>query len=121
MDRTLRDVKDLTAWQCAVQLCRSVYGATGRFPAAERLGLTAQMRRAAVSIPSNLAEGYGRGTRKEYRQFVWIARGSGCELETQVIIARDLGLLDATTSESLLAEVQRVLQLLSGLARSLGP
>ncbi|MBM3498654.1 MAG: four helix bundle protein [Armatimonadetes bacterium] len=119
MGGELKDVKELTAWRCAVQLCWAVYLASRKLPPTERFGLTAQMRRAAVSIPSNLAEGYGRGTRKDYRQFVWIARGSACELETQIIIARELCFLDEPTSAALTEEVQRVLQLLSGLARSL--
>jgi four helix bundle protein len=119
VEHGLRDVKELTVWQVGIQVCKQVYRVTGSFPFDERFGLTAQMRRAAVSVPSNLAEGYGRGTRKDYRQFVCIARGSACELETQAIIAQELGLLDAEQGTSVLDEINRLLQLLSGLARSL--
>ena len=80
--------KDLVVWQRAVQLTLAVYKLTSDFPAAERFGLTNQMRRASVSIASNIAEGYGRATKGEYVQFLGHARGSCSELETQVVIAR---------------------------------
>ncbi len=78
------------------------------------------MRRAAVSIPSNLAEGYGRGTRRDYRQFVRIARGSAFELETQTILAQRLAFLTDEAANVLLAKVREVLTMLNGLIRSLG-
>jgi len=115
------DVKDLEVWQTAMALCKAIYVTTAALPAAERFGLTAQMRRAAVSIPSNLAEGYGRGTGRDYRQFVYVARGSACELETQVILAEALGFLAAEQAEELLRQAGMVLRMLSGLARSLEP
>ncbi len=114
-----RDVKQLKVWQRAIDLCLEVYSSTGHFPAAERFGLTAQMRRAAVSVPSNLAEGYSRGTRRDYRQFVWIARGSAGELETQVIVASRLGFLKPENSERLLSQTRQVLRMLSGLVNAL--
>ncbi len=93
--------KGLTAWQKAAELSVATYKLTSQFPDAERFGLTSQMRRAAVSIASNIAEGYGRSTKGEYYLFLGHARGSCCELETQVFIARSLGFgtsmgLDAT-------------------------
>ena len=114
-----RDVKDLKVWQRAVELCEEVYRCTGTFPRDERFGLVAQMRRAAVSVPSNLAEGYGRAGRKDYRQFVCIARGSACELETQFIVAERLGFVDPATLDRVLPDLREVLKMLSGLIRAL--
>ena len=114
-----RDVKDLKVWQKAVGLCEVVYRCTGAFPPDERFGLVAQMRRSAVSIPSNLAEGYGRAGRKDYRQFVCIARGSACELETQVIISERLGSIGASDVAQILPGLREVLKMLSGLIRAL--
>jgi four helix bundle protein len=96
-----------------------VYLLTRSFPEGERYGLTAQMRRAVVSIPSNLAEGYGRGSRREYRQFVCVARGSAFELETQTVIAERLGLLDEASGAGLRGRIQDVLRMLNGLVQSL--
>ena len=94
--------KDLVVWQRAIQLTLAVYKLTSRFPETEKFGLTSQMRRAAISVASNIAEGYGRATRGEYLQFLGNARGSCSELETQIIIATELHLglasnLDATS------------------------
>ncbi len=114
-----RDVKQLKVWEKGIDLCQAVYRVTARFPAAERFGLTAQMRRAAVSIPSNLAEGYARGSRKDYRQFACISRGSAAELETQTIIASPLALLGAGDAELLLSAVREVLRMLHGLVNAL--
>ena len=80
--------KDLVVWQRAVQLSTEVYHLTDSFPPSERFGLSNQMRRASVSIASNVAEGYGRSTRGEYVQFLGHARGSNCELQTQFTIAK---------------------------------
>lgn len=83
--------KDLVVWQRAFELSLAVYNLTVSFPASERFGLTNQMRRAAVSVASNIAEGYGRCTRGEYIQFLGHARGSNCELQTQLAIWKALG------------------------------
>lgn len=83
--------KELLVWQRAVQLSVAVYGLTASFPASERFGLTNQMRRAAVSVASNIAEGYGRSSRREFIQFLGHARGSNCELQTQLVISSALG------------------------------
>jgi four helix bundle protein len=110
--------KDLLVWQRAIELTLAVYNLTSRFPGSERFGLTNQMRRAAVSIASNIAEGYGRSTKGEYVQFLGHARGSCSELETQVVIAKALGLgksEDVTSAEGLCNDVGR---LLGGLIRS---
>jgi four helix bundle protein len=83
--------KDLVVWQRAVQLTVQVYKLTASFPASEQFGLTNQLRRASVSVASNIAEGYGRTTKGEYLQFLGHARGSKCEVETQLIISAALG------------------------------
>jgi len=100
-----------------MQLVRETYGITQSFPAEERFGLVSQMRRAAVSIPSNLAEGAARDTRREFAHFVSIARGSISELETQMLIAFDLGYIDR--EHEVFASLERVSQLVGGLHRSL--
>jgi four helix bundle protein len=104
--------KDLVVWQRAVQLTVAVYKLTNSFPASERFGLTNQLRRASVSVASNIAEGYGRSTKGEYVLFLGHARGSNCEVETQLVISKELGfgskeLLDS--AESLSGEVSRML------------
>jgi four helix bundle protein len=83
--------KDLVVWQRSIELTTDVYKLASKFPESERFGLTNQMRRASVSIASNVAEGYGRSTRGEYIQFLGHARGSCSELETQIVIAKNLG------------------------------
>ena len=111
----LRNYKDLQVWQKAYQLCLEVYKATGEFPKHELYGITSQIRRAAVSIPSNIAEGYGRKTTKEYIQFLYVAYGSICELETQVLLSGDLGYFSRGESQKLqdrIAEVERMLKAL---------
>lgn len=117
----LRSYRELTAWQKAYALSIAVYRATRGFPAAERYGLSAQLRRTAVSIPSNIAEGYGRKTRGEYLQFLAIARGSVYELQTQLLLSTDLGFLaepDAAALPALATDVERILQaLISSLER----
>ena len=112
LPRALRSHRELHVWQRAVELALAVYKATQEFPKQEIYGLTSQLRRAAVSVPSNIAEGYGRGTRRDYRQFVAIARGSALELQTQLLIARKLGYGDGSTlaeTEKLADEVDRML------------
>jgi four helix bundle protein len=91
--------RDLQVWQRAIQLTVAIYKMTKSFPREETYGLTNQIRRSAVSIPSNIAEGQGRLTTGEFRQFLGVARGSNCELLTQLEIARALGFGDATLIE----------------------
>jgi four helix bundle protein len=83
--------KDLLVWQRAVQMTVAIYKLTSSFPASEQFGLSNQLRRASVSVASNIAEGYGRSTKGEYVQFLGHARGSNCEVQTQLIISKELG------------------------------
>jgi four helix bundle protein len=112
-----RYYKDLIVWQKAMALVTDVYRATQPFPKEELFGLTSQMRRAAVSIPSNIAEGQGRLTQGEFRQFLGNARGSFAELDTQLLIAQNLGYLKE--SAQLFDELAEVGRLLNGLLSSL--
>jgi four helix bundle protein len=88
--RKSRSYKDLEVWQLAVELVKDIYLVTGKFPASERFGLTQQIRKASVSIPSNIAEGQFRNSSKEFKQFLSVALGSAAELETQLIIAKKI-------------------------------
>jgi four helix bundle protein len=117
--RRNRGFKDLLAWQRAMQMVLAVYELTAQFPIAERFGLSGQMRRAAISVPSNIAEGYGRVTTGEFKQFLGHARGSSAEVETQLMIAKKLHFGSDETiddAERLCFEVSR---LLTALMRSL--
>ncbi len=87
----VRSYQDLRVWQRGIELTIFVYKVTASFPREELYGSSSQLRRAAVSIPSNIAEGYGRNTKRHYRRFLAIARGSNLEIQTQFIIARKLG------------------------------
>ncbi|GAA5163489.1 four helix bundle protein [Viridibacterium curvum] len=112
-----RKHRDLLAWQHAIALVKAVYQLTTGFPDSEKFGLTAQMRRAAISIPSNIAEGAARNTTKEFLHFLGIARGSLSELDTQIVIARELA-LSAQTDE-LETSISDLFGLLNGLINSL--
>ena len=94
--------RNLVAWQKGIDLCELIYRASADFPRHELYGLTSQIRRAAVSVPSNIAEGAGRITKGEFIQSIGHARGSLLELETQLIVAQRLGYLDSNRSEDLL-------------------
>jgi len=109
--------KDLDVWKKAMGLARLVYDETRKFPASEAYGLTSQMRRAAVSVPSNIAEGAARGGSKEFIRFLRIALGSLAELETQIILSADLGFVKET--EGLLKEGEDARRLILGLVRHL--
>ncbi len=100
-----------------MELVKDVYALTSSFPQQERYGLTAQIRRAAVSIPSNIAEGAARNTRREFRHFLGISRGSLSELDTQLLIAKSLGYVENT--QTMDETLERVFALLGGLINSL--
>lgn len=108
--------KELIVWKKAIDLVKEVYLLTEKFPKDELYGLVSQMQRAAVAIPSNIAEGYLRGHRKEYIQFLLIALGSAAELETQILICKSINkfnTLDFKNAESLLTEVMKMLYVMS--------
>jgi four helix bundle protein len=109
---TVQSFRDLVVWERSIQLTTTVYRMTHDFPLEEMYGLTSQMRRCAVSVPSNIAEGQGRVSTGEFRQFLGIARGSNCELQTQLEIARRLGFGNAKSldeAESLSHEVGKMI------------
>lgn len=116
----MKSHKDLIVWQKAMDLVVLIYELTLKFPRSELYGITSQMRRAVVSIPSNIAEGWGRKSSKEYHQFMSIAYGSGLELETQLILARRLELAreqDFEKPSAILLEVLKMLNSLTNKAR----
>lgn len=121
MENKIYSHKDLIVWQKAMELVVKIYDLTNKFPKEEIYGLTSQIRRASVSIPSNIAEGKNRGTRKDYRQFLIIAYSSGAEMETQIEIAKRLSLgknLNYDTIDKLLGEVMKMLNKLIFSLRS---
>jgi four helix bundle protein len=114
-----KNYRDLIVWQKGIALVVEVYKFTRSFPKEELYCLTSQMRRAAISIPSNIAEGQGRRTKKEFANFLSIAHGSLREIETQLMIAQQLGYLSATCLESTLSRCGEIGRLLNGLSNSL--
>ena len=111
--------RDLIAWQKAMLLVAEVYRLTAGFPREEVYGLKSQLRRASVSVPSNIAEGHGRATRGEYVQFLCHARGSLCELETQIILSQELGYVTQEQEREALARADEVGRILNGVILSL--
>lgn len=115
----LRNYKELKVWQKSYRLCLEIYKITKRFPKEERYGLTSQIRRSAVSVPSNIAEGYGRKTTPEYIRFLYIAYGSNCEMETQILLSGDLGYIETDKLEILQVGIGEVERMLKALINSL--
>jgi four helix bundle protein len=115
----MSDYRRLKVWARAHRLVLEVYGATQRFPAIERGGLMQQMRRAASAVPTNLAEGSGRKSRKELSRYAKISLGSASELEYQLLLARDLGYLDASCHDALAESTDEVKRMLGALIRTL--
>ena len=111
----MRDFKKLAVWEKAHRLTLALYDATSRFPASEQYGLVSQVRRAAYSIPTNIAEGCGRDSDAELARFLRIAMGSGNELEYQLILARDLGYLAGEECSALTIQLLEVKRMLAGL------
>ena len=107
--------RDLVAWNKAMELVTEIYRVTRKFPKEEIFGLVSQLRRSSISIPSNIAEGKGRLSKGEFRQFLRIARGSLAELETQILIAQNLNYLDEAESNRILAIVEEVGKVINGL------
>lgn len=116
---SIKSFKDLIAWQKAFLLVKEVYQATRDLPVEEHYGLMSQARRSAVSIPSNIAEGYGRRRTKEYDRFLSIALGSLNELETQILLLLELKFIDKKVSDNCLILIEEVGCLLGGLIKKL--
>ena len=115
----MKDFRDLQVWQKAHELVLSIYRESMTLPADERYGLTGQLRRAAISIPANIAEGCGRGGDREFARFLQIALGSSSELEYLLLLARELDLMNATTHLQLEQHTIEVKRMLTGLVRKL--
>ena len=117
----MKDFKDLVVWQKAHALTLAIYKLTLRFPKHEMYGLTSQLRRAAASIPANIAEGCGRRSDREFKRFLQIARGSASELEYHLLLARDLLFLPATDHRTAQAAIAEVQKMLTALVKTLTP
>ena len=117
--RTIRSYRDLEVWQVALKLIAEVYAVSARFPADERFGLTAQIRRAAVSVAANIAEGHARASKSEYRHFVSIARGSTVEVDAEFHVAEMLGYVDAAHLVTAREHADHLSRMLTNLRRSL--
>ena len=116
---SVRSYRDLKVWQKSMDLTVRTYEVTRRFPSEEKYGLVSQMRRAAASVPANIAEGRARRSTKEFIQMLGIARGSLAELETFVTLSERLGLIRSETSESLLEDCAEINRMMNGLMRAL--
>ena len=118
-DGKINSYRDLLVWQKGIQLVKTIYQLTREFPQDERFGLTTQMRRAAVSIPSNLAEGQARRTTREFIHFVSNSEGSLAELDTQLVIAVELQYCGKTAGENLFTSITELRKMLNGLRKKL--
>jgi four helix bundle protein len=119
-ENPMRPHHKLDAWSKGIDLVVEIYRATEDFPKEERYGLTSQIRRAAVSIPANIAEGAGRYSNREFAHFLSNAQGSSSELETELIISNRLGYLDDTTFSNLITPLDRIGRLITGLSKHVG-
>ena len=115
----LQSYKNLLIWQRSFQLTLEIYKITAKYPRAELYGLVSQTRRCAVGIPANIAEGFARRYRKEFVQFLFIALGSGAELETHLLIAEKLGYVTGTEAGNVLKELDEIMRMINSLSRKL--
>lgn len=111
----------LTVWQDAMVLVKTIYGVTKKFPSDELYGLTNQIRRAAVSVPVNIAEGHGRGTKKDFRQFLYISKGSLQELNTLMQVANTMGYIEDKEFQSIRESILSLIRRLSALIKKIVP
>ncbi len=118
-ESNIKSHRDLIAWQKAMNLAQTIYDLTRNFPKEEIYGLTSQVRRCAVSIPANIAEGQGRRSKKEFQQFLGHARGSLLELDTHLELALRFNYINSESYQNVLPQVQEVGRILNGLLRSL--
>ena len=119
MEKKPQNYKDLVVWQKGISLAKAIYQLTTKFPAEEKFGLVSQMRRAAISIPSNIAEGQARHTTGEFIQFISHAEGSTAELETQVILSIELGFAETKSTKAAFILLDDIRRMLNGLRRKL--
>ena len=115
----MQDFTKLIVWQKAHELALDVYRTSSSFPRDERFGLTRQIRRSVTSIPTNIAEGCGRSSRADFARFLSIAGGSASELEYQILLARDLGLVPSDVCSGMTNKTREVKRMISGLAKKL--
>ena len=111
----IKSYKDLIVWQKSFNLVKEIYGLTNLFPAEEKFGLSSQMRREVISIPSNIAEGYARKSTKEYTNFISIAYASGAELETQLLLAKSLKFISEEEFKNVNCFIEETMKMLNGL------
>jgi four helix bundle protein len=117
--KVLKSFRELKVWQKSYDLCLEVFRITKKFPGEEKYVLSSQMRKSALSIPSNIAEGYGRKTRADYIRILYIAYGSSCELDTQISLTGDLNYIQETELENIKEEIFEVGIMLKALIRAL--
>jgi len=119
MTEKIKNFQDLRIWQKGIEVVKDIYILTKKFPKEELYGLTSQMRRSAVSIPSNIAEGFRRYHNKEYKQFLYIAMGSCAELETQIIITYELDYLGDTNKMEIIEKLKYICRMINQLIKKL--
>ena len=119
MEKRSNGYEDLEVWKLAKTLAVEVYKITKAFPKEDLYGITSQIRRCSLSIPSNLAEGSARGSKKEFARFVMIALGSTAELNTQLLVAKEIGILSETDYNAICTKLGRIGKMLKGLERSM--
>ena len=118
---TVTDYTQLETWQRAMDLAEAVHALTKAYPRDELYGLVSQTRRSAVSVPSNIAEGQGRGSSREFVRFLAVARGSLSELQTQIMLAQRFGYVEVKQASALIEQSWTVARLLNGLIRAVAP
>lgn len=119
MGKKIRTYRDLNIWKAGIELVKDTYRLTEKFPKQEIYGLVSQMRRSAISIPSNVAEGFKRYHNKEYRQFLYVTLGSCAELETQVTIAKELKYIPANKEVILLEKMDHIGRMITNMLKKL--
>ena len=119
MEEKIKSFKDLRIWQKGIEIVTDIYILTKKFPKEELFSLTSQLRHSAISIPSNIAEGFKRFHNKEYKQFLFITLGSCAELETQIIIAKELKYIDENEEAKLVEKLDHICRMTSSLIKKL--
>ncbi len=119
MAEKIKNFQDLRIWQKGIEVVKDIYILTKKFPKEELYGLTSQMRRSAVSIPSNIAEGFRRYHNKEYKQFLYITMGSCAELETQIVISHELNYLNDTDKIEVIEKLKYICRMINQLIKKL--